>query len=232
MKAGAAVAEVWERQDGESAQAYRAFQAFRDAGPGRSLDATRMDVKLSIQMIKRWSGKHDWLSRAAAYDAHLEKVRLKERERREKRRAAQWERRRSILTEREYRLSRRLFVEAERALDGHEEPAVGDKPAAKVPPSPTELRRIASVVAQASVVARKAIESETGVSMEPNPTQDGPVNPAPLFVHVKPPAEADVVRQAREELAAWQKDLGAQLAGPAGPRPTPPGSMPPSGQGL
>jgi hypothetical protein len=232
MKAGATVAEAWERQNGESVQAYAAFQAFRDAGPDRSLKAAALAVGKSIQMIKQWSGPKNWLSRAAAYDAHLEQVRLQERDRREKRRAALWQRRRSILTECEYRLSRRLFAEVERAIEGHEEPAIGDKPTAKVPPSATELRRLASVVAQASAVARKAVEAETQERMEPNPTQEGPLNPSPILVHVEPLAEPDVVRQAREELMAWQSEVGDQLAGAAGPRPAPPGSMPPVGQGL
>lgn len=45
----------WERQKGESAQAYEAFVTYRDMGSERSLQAVSQRLSKSIPLIKRWS---------------------------------------------------------------------------------------------------------------------------------------------------------------------------------
>jgi hypothetical protein len=76
----------WERQPGESARAFSAFTAYRDAGPGRSLakaydlhrqrtspgSATRRSAQAPGHW-HGWSRQFDWRSRAEAWDAHLDR---------------------------------------------------------------------------------------------------------------------------------------------------------------
>lgn len=63
----------WERQKGESAQAYEAFVTYRDMGSERSLQAVSQRLSKSIPLIKRWSREKKWVERVRAYDNELEK---------------------------------------------------------------------------------------------------------------------------------------------------------------
>ena len=72
---------TWDKLEGESAQAYRAFTAYRDLRADRSLDAAYRSVTGQQESSKRasgrftgWSGQFDWKQRAEAYDAHLERT--------------------------------------------------------------------------------------------------------------------------------------------------------------
>jgi len=59
---------TWERRPGESRQAYRAFEAYLGLGQARSLRAVAKRVGCHLSLIKRWSSKHDWRVRGAAWD--------------------------------------------------------------------------------------------------------------------------------------------------------------------
>src|SRR4051812_34262530 len=90
----------WEQQPGEPAPAFRAFAAFRDLGPARSVveayrqtrrkpDATQADGTWN-----GWVNRFTWSSRAQARDRNLEADRLREAERQNLPRAQKWEKRR------------------------------------------------------------------------------------------------------------------------------------------
>lgn len=73
------MAEMWQRQSGESAKAFRAFMAYRDLGRNRSQEKARVKLGRNlgyIKMIAEWSSKYNWVERAAAYDAHLDSEHL------------------------------------------------------------------------------------------------------------------------------------------------------------
>jgi hypothetical protein len=68
-----------ERLQGESSRAYAAYCAYRDIGPGRSLDrAWKQSAKQESASARRpghwsaWSAKFDWSERAEAYDDSIE----------------------------------------------------------------------------------------------------------------------------------------------------------------
>lgn len=63
----------WERQKGESAQAFEAFTTYRDMGPERSQQAVSRKLAKSRQIISRWSSQWNWLERVRAYENELEK---------------------------------------------------------------------------------------------------------------------------------------------------------------
>ena len=58
----------WERQDGESPQAWAAFQAFRDLGQDRTLRAAAEKIGRSRSTLTRYSMEFTWVDRAAAWD--------------------------------------------------------------------------------------------------------------------------------------------------------------------
>lgn len=59
----------WDKQPGESKQAYAAFRTFLNT-PAHERSITRVSSELSkhIQLISRWNNRHDWLDRAEAWD--------------------------------------------------------------------------------------------------------------------------------------------------------------------
>ena len=75
----------WERQDDESAAAYRAARAFFELGADRSLAAvTRAigpahegeagDRRGASGIVKAWANRHCWRERAQAFDRNLHKI--------------------------------------------------------------------------------------------------------------------------------------------------------------
>lgn len=84
----------WERREKEPESAYQAFLAYRDQGPGRSLDRVADDGREmagnSGRNLRRLAARYQWDKRVAAWDAWLQK----ERDRIARTEAAKWERRR------------------------------------------------------------------------------------------------------------------------------------------
>ena len=71
---------VWERQTGESREAYEAFSLYRDMGADggkRSLQSVSNELSKSLTLMKRWSANHNWIERARAYDFHVEDLALR-----------------------------------------------------------------------------------------------------------------------------------------------------------
>ena len=65
--------KLWERQKGESAQAYEAFSIYLGMGAERSLSAVAKQLSKSLPLIKRWSREKEWQERIRAYDNDVEK---------------------------------------------------------------------------------------------------------------------------------------------------------------
>ena len=64
----------WERQKGESAQAYEAFSAYLSMGAERSTRAVAQKLGKSVSLIQRWSRDKDWQERVRAYENDLDRV--------------------------------------------------------------------------------------------------------------------------------------------------------------
>jgi hypothetical protein len=74
---------LWERQPGESTQAFAAFVIYRDLGAARSLRASYARQKgvedgpelRANGRLYAWSADHNWVERAAAWDAEQDRIR-------------------------------------------------------------------------------------------------------------------------------------------------------------
>lgn len=56
-------------RDDETARAYRAFEIYRDMGPGRSLERLAQNLGKTKAAMEQWSVKHGWGERVRAFDA-------------------------------------------------------------------------------------------------------------------------------------------------------------------
>ncbi len=70
-------AESWERQTGETADAFAAFATYRDMGADRSLAKVAHRLGKTKTLMDRWSAQWQWVGRAADHDADVDR-RLRE----------------------------------------------------------------------------------------------------------------------------------------------------------
>lgn len=73
-------AAPWERQKGESEQAYAAFSLYRDKGLDRTLISVAEELQKSYTLIRRWKDRWEWEDRAREYDNDQERKAKKEAE--------------------------------------------------------------------------------------------------------------------------------------------------------
>lgn len=67
------IEQPWERQKGESAQAFEAFSLYLKMGAERSIRAVSQELGKSKTLIDRWSRTNNWVERCRAWDNHLQR---------------------------------------------------------------------------------------------------------------------------------------------------------------
>lgn len=67
---------VWYRKPRETAQAYQAFELYRDLGPSRSVRLVAEELAKSRILMERWSKRWNWVIRAREYDNFNEHARM------------------------------------------------------------------------------------------------------------------------------------------------------------
>lgn len=69
-----AEARPWEMQPSDTPKSWEAFQVYRDLGKARSLKKVAEQLQKSETIIGRWSGKHNWQERIAAWEAEQDRL--------------------------------------------------------------------------------------------------------------------------------------------------------------
>lgn len=64
----------WERLENEGTKPYEAFAIYRDMGRERGIRKVATELGKSETLISRWSGKFDWVKRAAAWDDEQDRI--------------------------------------------------------------------------------------------------------------------------------------------------------------
>lgn len=73
----------YERLPGETSKAWQAFRIYRDLGPDRTHENTRLSLgKTSgyLRVLEEWSSKYSWAERAVLYDDWLDRMNRQEQE--------------------------------------------------------------------------------------------------------------------------------------------------------
>jgi len=96
----------WERQPGESAQAYAAFDIYCKLGAERSLGAVARECNKSVSLMGRWSSTWGWQRRSRDYDNEVKRRELAEAQKAQKK-----------MQERQIRTAVLLQKKAVQALD-------------------------------------------------------------------------------------------------------------------
>lgn len=68
--------KAWERQEGETEKAFRAFVAYRDSEKRSQRDAAKAAGHNGTSVVCRWAKQWAWVDRVLAYDEHLARVGL------------------------------------------------------------------------------------------------------------------------------------------------------------
>lgn len=68
------MAELWEMQDSDTLKSWEAFVVYRDMGSERSLQRVAKELSKSEALIKRWSAKHNWGERIAAWESEQDRL--------------------------------------------------------------------------------------------------------------------------------------------------------------
>lgn len=93
--------EIWERQPNETDRSWEMFKIYRDMGPSRTQAHLSKVKKMNKNSVASFSARWGWRERAAAYDAHIDRIE-KEAEIKARREAAK------EMTERHLKISTHL----------------------------------------------------------------------------------------------------------------------------
>lgn len=75
MAKNARSSDSWERQKGETPQAFEAFKAYCEMGDERSIRKVAQELGKTDSLLRRWSSRWNWVERTRDYDND---IRLKE----------------------------------------------------------------------------------------------------------------------------------------------------------
>lgn len=72
-----AKANQWDKLERETGKAFAAFILYRDLGPSRTVNLVAQKLgreSKNNKALLKWCRENDWVRRAGAYDAHLQKL--------------------------------------------------------------------------------------------------------------------------------------------------------------
>ncbi len=107
---------AFERQPGESAKAFEAWQVYRDTGSERSVSEVARQLAKSRQLVDRWAQRHDWHGRVQAFENWKQMIRMDALEGAERKRAEDFAERERALDERILFLKEKLVRKMEQML--------------------------------------------------------------------------------------------------------------------
>src|SRR3990167_2689981 len=106
-----------ERQTGESAKAFTAFDAYVKQGRDRSIRSLCQVLSRSRPLLSGWSSRNNWPARASAYDEHVMAMERAEMQRQTVADVKKWNSRLRDLNEKVHEQSLLLLQRAQQILN-------------------------------------------------------------------------------------------------------------------
>ena len=100
----------------ETAKAYAAFRAYCDMGEERTLRSVGEKFRKSETLIERWSSRHEWKERVAAWDANVMSVGDSAEKKKLQHKAGIWAARAEQVREVQYEMAGLLMAKAQAML--------------------------------------------------------------------------------------------------------------------
>lgn len=66
---------IWERWEGEEAEAYAAFRGYLEQIAPRRLSGMHLVLQVALPTLYSWCARYKWAMRAEGFDAHFRKIR-------------------------------------------------------------------------------------------------------------------------------------------------------------
>lgn len=109
----------WHRRPAEPPKAYAVFKTYCKLGAGRSLILLAHRLGCSLNNVKKWSVRWDWVERSRHWDSRMAEAEQEAQERVRAEESAKWERRRMEAAEANWDRAQRVAVKAEEMLKGN-----------------------------------------------------------------------------------------------------------------
>lgn len=113
---GNKMAKEWERQEGESAKAYAAFNIYLSLGDKRTIREVGRQLSKSEALLSRWSTKYKWPLRIIEHGKYLAEAERKAAEAIASISAAEWVERQQAQRAKEWELRNKLVELGEKAI--------------------------------------------------------------------------------------------------------------------
>lgn len=187
----------WDRQPGEPARAFQQFVLYRDMGPTRSPSRVASSLSLTRQAVQQKATAWAWVNRCAAWDRHLDRLRLRANEAKlielaelevEAGMASLDLGREAIEA-----MARRLALWTQE-LD---KVTRGEMPLSDLPPCPIRIRDALLLMTHGSELASKGLGLDEKQTAPPSPPRDDTFDS--LFTDPKVQEAADAFTQAAAE---------------------------------
>lgn len=106
----------WDRQKGETAKAFAAFQAYLDLGSERGLEGAGRKIGKCKAVLERWSLRWDWVNRTREFDLHNAKIQQEAVEKVLRASAAKWAHRLAAQREEEFEIAEQFLEKCRQGL--------------------------------------------------------------------------------------------------------------------
>lgn len=153
----------WSRLPKESPEAFAAFICYRDLGIAeRSTARVAQECRKTKGLMDRWSRTHGWVSRAAAWDSHLDRVAQQATEKA-----------RGEMAERQVRLGRALQGRAAQGLSSIKPEKLKATEVAALAKAGVDIERVAAgepTAIQENRISEESRAKLRGIFDEPEPS--------------------------------------------------------------
>ena len=215
--------QPWERRSDETAPAHGAFVEYLKMGPQRAVRAVGRKLHKSSTIIGRWSRRHDWQERVAAWDSEQFRIQVEAEIAQMRQEGRSWAERSKQIREQEFLIGRKLLEKAQVMINwplGRQTVRKGGR-VTIIEPAQWNMHSAARFVDLASILMRRGAALPTNLTSFSAPDGSAlPVAPAARELSVLEKIailQKDLDEEEREALGGHMPLLASGVQAPAAP---------------